>query len=138
NERSSNVSILLGNGDGTFGAANNFGSFGPEDSPVSVAAGDFNGDGKQDVAMADSVLQKVVIWLGDGAGNLSTATNLFNGNNPAAVAVGDFDGDGMQDVAVGNARTYLSIFLRRCCPTITLSPASLPNGGVGSAYPNNI
>ena len=138
NERSSNVSILLGNGDGTFGAANNFGSFGPEDSPVSVAAGDFNGDGKQDVAMADYVLQKVVIWLGDGAGNLSTATNLFNGNNPAAVAVGDFDGDGMQDVAVGNARTYLSIFLRRCCPTITLSPASLPNGGVGSAYPNNI
>jgi len=52
--------------------------------------------------------------------------------------VGDFNADGMQDLAIGNARTYLSIYLRQCCPTITVSPATLPNGGVGSEYPNNI
>ena len=48
---SSGVSVLLGNGDGTFQAAVDFGGGG-----VSVAVGDFNGDGKPDLAVLVSVL----------------------------------------------------------------------------------
>jgi hypothetical protein len=46
----SNVSVLLGNGDGTFQAAQNFGAGG---GPFSVAVGDFNGDGVLDLAVAN-------------------------------------------------------------------------------------
>ena len=47
---SNNVSILLGNGAGSFSAATNF-AVGSD--PYSVAVGDFNGDGKQDLAVAN-------------------------------------------------------------------------------------
>ncbi len=49
NGGSDNASVLLGNGDGSFQAARNFpaGTF-----PQSVAVGDFNGDGLQDLAVA--------------------------------------------------------------------------------------
>jgi len=46
-----NVSVLLGNGDGTFQPAQNFGA---GSGPSSVAVGDFNGDGKLDLAVANS------------------------------------------------------------------------------------
>ena len=69
-----NVSILLGDGTGNFSAPTNFavGS-----TPFSVAVGDFNGDGKQDLAVAnDSDPGNVSILLGDGAGNFSAPTNF--------------------------------------------------------------
>ena len=103
------VSILLGDGAGSFSAANNFpvGSF-----PRSVAVGDFNGDGKQDLAAANNGSNNVSILLGDGAGNFSAATTFGAGSNPWSVAVGDFNGDGKQDLAVANwGSSNVSIFL---------------------------
>ena len=66
--------------------------------------GDFNGDGKQDLAVANSDSDNVSILLGDGAGNFSAPTNFDAGNDPYSVAVGDFNGDGKQDLAVANDR----------------------------------
>ena len=60
------MSILLGNGAGGFSAATNFGA---GDSPFSVAVGDFNGDGKQDLATANSGSSNVSVLLGNGAGS---------------------------------------------------------------------
>ena len=71
-------------------------------SPGSVAVGDFNGDGKQDLAVANANSGNVSILLGDGAGNFSAATNFGAGLIPYSVAVGDFNGDGKQDLAVAN------------------------------------
>ncbi len=50
NEWDGNISVLLGNGDGTFGAAVNYGV---GDGPNSVAIGDLNGDGHPDLAVAN-------------------------------------------------------------------------------------
>jgi hypothetical protein len=61
--------------------------------------GDFNGDGKQDLAVANATSDNVSILLGDGAGNFSVPTNYAVGN-ASSVAVGDFNGDGRQDLAV--------------------------------------
>jgi hypothetical protein len=71
--------------------------------PYSVAVGDFNGDGKQDLATANAYSDNVSILLGDGAGNFSAPTNFTVGDFPNSVAVGDFNGDGKQDLATANA-----------------------------------
>ncbi|MGH8395367.1 MAG: FG-GAP repeat domain-containing protein, partial [Pseudomonas sp.] len=95
-----NVSVLLGNGDGTFQAARYFtgGSF-----PLSVAVGDFNGDGLADLAVANNGSGNVSVLLGNGDGTFQATRNFGAGSGPRSVAVGDFNGDGAQDLAVTNS-----------------------------------
>ena len=64
--------------------------------------GDFNSDGRQDLAVANSGSDNVSILLGDGAGNFSGPTNFTVGSVPSSVAVGDFNGDGKQDLAAAD------------------------------------
>jgi predicted NUDIX family NTP pyrophosphohydrolase len=99
NQLSDNVSVLLGNGDGTFQAAVNFGA---GSLPLSVAVGDFNGDGVQDLAVANELSANVSVLLGNGDGTFQAVVNFGAGNFPSSVAVGDFNGDGAQDLAVAN------------------------------------
>src|SRR5207244_12659731 len=61
----SSVSILLGNGDGTFQARMDFAA---GNTPIAVAAADFNGDGKLDLALSDHLGETVSILLGNGDG----------------------------------------------------------------------
>jgi hypothetical protein len=70
--------------------------------PFSVAVGDFNGDGNQDIATANYGFNTVSIRLGDGSGSFFGTTNIAVGTNPQAIAIGDFNGDGNQDLAVSN------------------------------------
>src|SRR5207249_6690583 len=70
------------------------------DSPALVAIGDFNGDGKQDLAVADFGSDTVSIRLGDGMGGFGGSTEVSVGPAPYSVAIGDFNGDGKQDLAV--------------------------------------
>jgi len=71
-------------------------------SPVSVAVGDFNGDGLPDLAVANQDSNDVSVLIGNGDGSFQVARNFPAGNIPASVAVGDFNGDGRQDLAVAN------------------------------------
>jgi hypothetical protein len=75
------------------------------DGPSSVAVGDFNGDGKQDLAVANRLSNNVSILLGNGNGTFFAATNVAAGINPASVAIGDFNGDRRQDLAVANSNS---------------------------------
>ena len=70
--------------------------------PFHVAIGDFNGDGRQDMAATNYSDNTVSIRLGDGLGNFSGSTNVSTGTQPWSVAVGDFNGDGKQDLAIAN------------------------------------
>ena len=94
-----NVSILLGVGDGTFGAATNFAAGA---TPVSVAIGGFNCDGKSDLAVANASSNNVSVLLGQGNGTLGTATNFAAGTRPHSIAIGDFNSDSKPDIAVAN------------------------------------
>jgi hypothetical protein len=97
------VSVLLGNGDGTFQAHMEYTTgLGPTDAAV----GDFNLDGKLDLAVANYgpafTTGSVSILLGSGDGTFQSAVNYPAGVNPISVLVGDFDKDGAMDLAVGD------------------------------------
>src|ERR1700730_2764672 len=70
--------------------------------PASVIAADFNGDGKLDLAVANSSSNTVSILLGKGDGTFGAKTDFGVGFRPRSVAVGDFNGDGKLDLAVAN------------------------------------
>src|ERR1700674_3738612 len=69
-------------------------------SPSAVVVGDFNGDGKPDLAVANSGSNNVSILLGNGDGTFQPAVNFDAGLSPNSIAVGDFNGDGRLDLAV--------------------------------------
>ena len=95
---SNNVSILLGNGDGTFQAQQTFATGA---NPDSVAVGDFNSDGNLDVAVGElGSANGLTLMLGNGRGGLSKISSFFGGFQVGSVAVGDFNGDGRPDLAV--------------------------------------
>lgn len=99
NSNDGNVSILLGNGDGTFGTSQDYGTgVGPE----AVVIGDFNGDGVLDLAVADTLDGSVSILLGNGDGTFETQQAIAIGQI-AALAAADFNADGKIDLAVADS-----------------------------------
>ena len=114
-----NSEVLLGNGDGTFSIAN--GSLGIGSGVAtsnSIAAADFNGDGKLDIveacaSLGDQPCNLLLIQSGNGDGTFiefSSVPLSFLGSQ--SMAVGDFNGDGQPDVAVTNSGTNgVNVFL---------------------------
>ena len=95
NASSDTMSVLLGNGDGTFQAAHEFGTGA---GPHSVAVGDIDGDGKLDLATANAY--DVSVLLGNGEGGFGDPTSIDLGLSLASLAVGDFNADGRLDLGV--------------------------------------
>jgi hypothetical protein len=101
NYGSDTLTILLGNGDGTFTPAKASPATGA--NPTFIAVGDFNGDGKADLAVANYGSDTLTILLGNGDGTFTPAkASPATGRTPFAIAVGDFNGDGKEDLAVAN------------------------------------
>lgn len=103
------VSILTGNGDGTLRLASGYTS---GDLPSGMAIRDLNGDGTDDLAVANRLSYDVSVLLGNGDGTFRSAVNYAVGDGPQAVAAQDLDGDGAPDLAVaGTYSDELSVLL---------------------------
>src|SRR6266567_3890984 len=83
---------------------------GPSPSSFSVAVGDFNGDGKPDLAALN--VSGIIVLLGNGDGTFQARVGYVAGSDPISVAVGDFNGDGKPDLAVANVHYNVSFFDR--------------------------
>lgn len=119
------LTVLLGNGDGTFqtGVTYNTG-----ENPLSVAVGDFNGDGILDLATANEYDGSVSILLGKGDGSFEGAVAYGVGYYPVSVVTGDFNADGDSDLAVVNGGdNTVSVLLGKGDGTFA-SALSLPVG----------
>ena len=104
------ATIFLGNGDGTFHGVRDYlplaisqGISTNVPTPTSVGFGDFNGDGKIDMAVTDANNNAVTIFLNNGDGTFKESANYNAGGNPSQVRVADLNGDGKPDLVVGFA-----------------------------------
>jgi hypothetical protein len=132
------LSVLLGNGDGTFQAAKNISG----DGFASVTVGDINADGKLDLVAAlypsgATSYVKVLLGYGDG-----TFADVGNTTLPSTLArafdLGDFNGDGWIDVATANQDTVDASVLLNAGdwvlppPTLSINDVTLTEGNTGT------
>jgi hypothetical protein len=95
------VTVLLGTGTGSFETAVHY----PAPGPSSVTVGDFNGDGKQDLATANDRDDSASVLLGTGTGSFQSAVTYAVGGEASSVAVVDINGDGLEDLVTANSRS---------------------------------
>lgn len=93
------ISILLGNGNGTFSAAPTLVA---QNQPLATAIADFDGDGDNDLAICNYESTSVSIFFGTGTGNFSAPTHITVGPRPHDVIAADFNKDGRVDLLVSN------------------------------------
>jgi hypothetical protein len=134
------VTILLGNGDGTFRQGTNLTvtTDGVSSNAETIALADFNGDHKPDIAVSDS--GNTWIYLGNGDGTFTQSYATSNGGGGSLVA-GDFNADGKQDLVFGDT-DYVGLLLGNGDGTMQY-PIESPLSGVtslavGDFYNNRI
>ncbi|PMB53186.1 hypothetical protein CEN39_05865 [Fischerella thermalis CCMEE 5201] len=80
--------------------------------PKAVESADLDGDGDQDLIVANHFSNNVSLMLNNGQGMFSLLTNISVGNRPVSIAAGDLDNDGDLDFAVANnASNTVSVLL---------------------------
>jgi FG-GAP-like repeat len=97
--RITGIEILLGDGSGGFAEAPGSPVSILAGSSISVAVADFNGDGKADLAVANTQRNEISLLRGDGIGGFGSPVSVASGRRLADIAVGDFDGNGKPDLA---------------------------------------
>jgi hypothetical protein len=144
NYNSSDVSILL-NTTPTGAPTPTFATkvdFPTRNSPRSVSIADINGDGKPDLATANSGTSDVSILLnttttGAPTPTFATQVPFPTGNSAASVSIGDINGDQKLDLAVANALSNTASILLHTTPKVTAVTANTPDGsyGIGATIP---
>jgi hypothetical protein len=137
NQADGTVSVLLSNGD-AFGTFTTSATVKVGNGPSCIVVGDFNKDGKADLAVTNQTDNTVTVLLGNGDGTFSSPTTLKVGVAPTSLAVGNFNGNGNVDLAVTNsADNTVTILLSQVVGTPTPTPTPTPPGGGGGGGGGN-
>jgi hypothetical protein len=110
-----NVGVFVGYGNGTFPIMITY-STGNRSDPISVIVGDFNNDGRLDIAVANSGTDNIGLIFGNGDGTFSNQTTYptGSGSRPYSIAIGDFNNDNQLDIAIANQGSNgFGVFLGR-------------------------
>jgi hypothetical protein len=123
------VSVLLGTGTGTFGAKSDF-TVGSD--PQSVVLGDFNGDGKLDIATGNVTGDSVSVLLNTGsntggAASFGTSTDFATGATEASIVSGDFNRDGHLDLATAQGGQFDEVFLNNSAANVSATQHTTVN-----------
>jgi uncharacterized protein YjbI with pentapeptide repeats len=129
------LSVLLGVGDGTFGAATTYPVTNAAGLLASVAVADFNGDGKQD--LATNLTSGLGVFLGTGTGTFGAQTTFTGGSAAHSLVAGDFNGDGKVDLASANSNGA-SVFVTWGLGTGAFGTTATVSVGTTSARPRSI
>ena len=89
-----------------------------------VAVGDFNADGRPDLAMAYFGTSRLAVWHGDGTGRFTAHPTTWFARDAFEIVTGDLDRDGRLDVALLSPTGVTPMF-NRSEPTLSTSPAAL-------------
>ncbi len=108
-QKNDTVSVLINSGDGTFAPKVDYDA---GLSPSSVFVADLDGDGHNDLAVANRFSHNVSVLMNTGNGTFAPKVDYNAGVNPTSVFIADFDGDGDNDLAVSNVESdNVSVFL---------------------------
>ncbi len=101
------VTVLYGNGDGTFQTALNYGGVPGSQvtlqNPQAITSADFSCNGTADLAVANAGSNTVSLLLGNGNGTFLPGLSASTDNHPVGIVTADFNKDGIPDVAVVNS-----------------------------------
>ncbi len=101
NTGSDTVEVIDGRGDGTFPGGASYPT-GTGTEPAGVVVGDFDGDGRLDIAVSNYLTGNVGVFLANQDGGFLQVVTYAVGVNPRTLTAGDFNGDGILDLAVAN------------------------------------
>lgn len=127
NNLNSYVTVYMNNGTGALVSPQNLG-VGQNAHPSGITVADFDGDGRDDFAVATQVEGKVFVYKGAATGTLPLLTS-FNSDSPSYMSKGDFDGDGRVDLVVGNVDA---------CTIFRNVPGGFTQGQYASNYPDGV
>jgi hypothetical protein len=117
------ATVYMNNGSGGL-VSPHFLTAGAASQPEGIEIGDWNGDGKPDVALALMMMGQVKVFWGDGTGFFPTSTPVATGTTPRDLAAGDFNGDSQLDFVITDV-DGARVFYRN------------GSGFVGGAYQDN-
>lgn len=122
---SNNVSLLIGNSDGTFRGATNFTA---GNGPIAIQANDINNDGMLDLIVLNNRSGDVTVRLGNGIGGFGSSSHFGVGSGPQGLAIGDVDGDGKLDIVTANTFANSISFLKGLSAVTFAAKVDYPSG----------
>jgi beta-lactam-binding protein with PASTA domain len=118
------VTVLLGNGDGTFATPVNYPLDPANSYPEAVAVADFTGNGILDLAVTNATTANLSVLVGNGDGTFQPAVDFMvagYNSNDSGIAVADLNGDGKPDVVISNYNdNTVSVLLNTSPPLVTV------------------